>query len=533
MPNQVEQENNNTVKLARTPTEFSGKDRSNISVSAPAEVKDASSSPGSRTVSTRFAKMIDSRPFLVKVSVSHDGVFNMSFFDVRESKVRMVKNFGRKWIEGISPSVRESMVTSSTYFQENAQAIFKSSSFDKRVSKPKRKPPQIPNSPEVISTGTEIDLSFEKDSSAKDIEIEKLKESIEFLEAICKEKNLEVEAQNRLHDEEIAALSSNTLSEDTEAQVAMLKIQLMDKDSEISNVKASHKALEQELNQVAADYEDIIAANNCKNAEVLEERSKELAQGHSRMSTLNDIVEQLRARITDYEEKIAVFNTESFAKTTELERLEIKLRNQEKAYFDDTSALKLQIEELGDELKTMTESKQQHKEYGVVMKSKLVGMQTTFNEKYEEFMNEKAELNALVAENETDIKDLLNRVQEAEAFSKSLNDDNNSLQHEVANLGLELDRSHRQLEQSQSDSQEIHQLQCEMEKRDSEYKIAHKQHMEEFETQYQRREKIHIDKMKEMKIQLFDLSEELKQKNLTIEQLIDDVSTLMDQQEKK
>jgi len=317
--------------------------------------------------------------------------------------------------------------------------------------------------------------------------------------------------------------------------MAQLKIKLMDADAEKHDLQEQLQVANKEMESLAADCEALCAQiKNQGEAELLQ-LHKDLETERTRNSFVNDQVEILRARALEAETKAADVERQLADEQEQRRILEAKLKDVEHDTVKSRLDAEAKIHDLEEQLEVMTKSKNQNKEYGAAMKSKLVELQNTVSVKFQELEQEKAMLEAALNQVQAQNEELAVRLENAEADLVEANAEVSSTRQELAKMGIEMDETQKEAEMLERQLQATDEARVGLERDHATLVQERKMRIEEFEDQLQKRRVQYDEEVAKLKVQIFDANErvqsEVARKQSEVDELSGYVQALLDGQD--
>lgn len=337
----------------------------------------------------RFAARIDGQPFLIRVLLSRGGRAFVEFFDMEESRVVGRSPVEASWFTNLAPEGRHSILTSSEYFVNNADQLYKSMlrqslSMKTPARRPRRAPPPPPPST-AKKTGLDPDLDdSEEDEMIRSVLEEDakplashddewggaqanlvLQRRIEKFESLNEKQQQRIEqleqenkrlaemmhSQNSNEPNQQDACSNPPHEESTKQhQLEVLQVKHMD-------ILMRNEQLEKELERFASE------------AEAMLEEAQEA--GYAEVARLQDQVKTLQIKLSE----------ETFIRE-ELETKHDKLKGQLTTAQRELETEREQAKTLGEQLEESKSGYVAQKEYGQKLKSVLNGYKETAENQY-------------------------------------------------------------------------------------------------------------------------------------------------------
>ncbi len=307
------------------------------------------------------------------------------------------------------------------------------------------------------------------------------------------------------------------LNEDLLAEIELLKMRLSEKERAIDSLTEERN---EELEALMSESENVV-----------DELKTSLNRSEARCNILKTQIESVRDQLIMAEENVSKAEDRAEESRLELRNMQLHLEERENEWSNAQVEAEAVVRDLEDRLDVMTTSKNQNKEYGAKMKSKLVDLQSAFSGQMEELTAANQTLESENRNLKEKIAELECNIVAKDQVIESSQAENSSLNAEVVHLGDECD----QLKQAKSNLEEnFRHLQDELaqtsEERDA-LNLERNERFMEFEDQL-KNQKIHNEEInKNLKIQIFDANASLAEKIKEVEELTGYVQNLLDQQD--
>jgi len=363
-------------------------------------------------------------------------------------------------------------------------------------------------------------------------------------ETVCSDVQTEPDAEFLALQKEHEALKKEaerlrsgqgSTSEKVEAEIAQLKIKLMDAESGKQNLAKELEITRSELEATIEECEIMVKeAHDQKNGVFHDAKQYEtqLREEQGRTRLLTEQLDLVRALQEEEAGKARAALASAETKESTINDLQAKMNTVTSSAMSEKEAYKEQIIKLEKELETMTKSKDDHKSYGIELKSRITALHT---KNKSELAQAQATIDALQAsekalKEQTAIlsRDLEEHMQNAAREKEEASE----LAKELASHGheLELVRTREadlanRLESCEAEREKLA-IECTSLIQERKTRIA------EFEAQVHKRHTQHEEEVARLKVQIFDAKENAAAKTSESKELEGYVNTLLDTQDK-
>lgn len=454
----------------------------------------------------RFCKRIGGNYYLVQVIQTSQCNTCVSYFDGRTGAKVFTKQLHKRWLQALSPSVRNVLLTKSKWFRDHAENILSSAACTPS-QKPTRKPPPIPHaSGRKRSAVRSLNAQFSRDAAGgEEQRIKALLSKVSQLEAQLRRQHGESGCSGEMKDK---------LSE-AESLVQQKEEELEKKNEELAEVNML-------LEKTVEECEGICSELQAQFAKDLKTVQLELSQEMSKSKLLLSASEKHKAEAKAAQEEAQVAASILEKSQLECQSLSQSLRKSQEQLKAERKFFEDKQKELELQLNSMTESKNANKRYGAELKQKMLDLSKQAEDRILLLANNCKKQTTELEEKRSSLHMAEKRFRESEAELKKVQGVNMTLKEELDKFKLELQAlQHAKVSlenRLKVASDKALGSEAELDK----LKRVHRQEREELEQQ-----------LNSLKVQLFDVREENKKKKLEVEELTGYVTNLLDNVDSK